>query len=123
MPGTITKKGSTVLVNGTQKVTLREPGSKTITQTGQGVHATTWTVGTTEEVMPLGEIATLGRFAIVNIDPTNYVDIGPEVAGAMAGCIRLKPGEDHEFRSKPGVIWRGQANTAPCKVDIKICED
>lgn len=123
MSGTITKTGKVQLVNGSQKTTLREPGTKTITQTGQGVHATTWNVGTSEEAMPTGEISTLGRFYLTNLDTTNYVDIGVDSGGSMVGCIRLMPGEEHEFRSKPGATWKGQAHTAACKVDIKICED
>lgn len=123
MAGTITITGKISLVNGELTETIRPAGTDTITQTTQGLHATVWNVGTSEESMPVGDVGTLGRFYMKNLDSTNYVDIGPDSGGSMVGCVRLKPGEEHWFRSKPGVTWKGQANTAACKVQIKICED
>jgi len=123
MAGTFTVTGKISLVNGDQKVTIREPGTDTFTQTGQGVHQPAWIVGTSEEALTVGDISTLGRIYFKNLDSTNYVDIGPDSGGSMVGCIRLKPGEEHWFRSKPGITWKGQANTAACKVEVKICED
>lgn len=123
MSGTITVTGKITLVNGELNETIRAPGQDTIAQTTQGLHATVWTVGTSEESMPVGDVGTLGRIYAKNLDATNYVDIGVDSGGSMVGAIRLKPGEEQWFRSKPGVTWKGQANTASCKVQLKVCED
>lgn len=98
------------------------PGVEQITQTTKGGHETIWVVGTSEEDLSIGDVATPGRMFVKNLDTTNYVDIGPKSGGAMVGAIRLSPGESHTFKSGPAVTWRGVANTASCRVLTKVWE-
>ncbi|SFH96726.1 hypothetical protein [Planctomicrobium piriforme] len=96
---------------------------KEIVQNAIGLHEPMQSIGTSEEVIGFGDLGTVGRCEIINLDGTNYVDIGPESGGAMVPMVRLKPGECHAFRLKPGITLRGQANTAACKVQFRFYED
>lgn len=100
-----------------------DPGTKQIVQNGVGCHAPVVDIGTSEEDLSFGDLSTEGRCEVMNLDDTNYVDIGPKSGGSMVPAIRLKPGEPHAFRISPGQTWAGQANTAACKVQFKIYED
>lgn len=73
-----------------------------------------------EEVVSLGDLAVAdqGLILLKNLDTTNYIDWGPESAGAMVAIGRLLPGEEAVFRAKPSVILRAQANTAACLLQI-----
>lgn len=75
-------------------------------------------VGTTEEVISFAELTTLGLILIINLDTTNYVQFGPESAGAMVAAVRLNPGEPNLFRLEPGVTYRAKADTAACNVQF-----
>jgi hypothetical protein len=72
--------------------------------------------------LAVGDVGTLGLFMIRNLDSTNYVQIGKKVAGAMEASIRLRPGIPMVIQSEPGITWTAKANTAACKVLIKIWE-
>lgn len=99
-----------------------QPGGESITQTTKGSHAGVWVVGTSEEDLSIGDVATPGRVFLKNLDTTNYVDIGPKSAGSMVAAMRLSPGESHTFKSGPSVTWRAVANTASCRVQVKVWE-
>lgn len=73
-------------------------------------------VGTSEEVISFAELATLGWLHITNLDPTNYVDFGPESGGAMVGALRIMPGKVAVFQMIPATVYRAKANTAACNV-------
>jgi hypothetical protein len=75
-------------------------------------------VGTSEEVISFAELTTLGLIQIINLDTTNFVQFGPESAGAMVAAIRLKPGEPNQFRLEPGVTYRAKADTGACNVQF-----
>lgn len=80
-------------------------------------------IGTGDEVIySTGDLTALGIMVIENIDPTNYFDIGPDSGGAIVPFIRVLPGESYAFRLTPGIIVRGQANTAACRALAKIYE-
>lgn len=100
-----------------------EPGQIAITQTAIGGHRPIVVVGTSEEVIATGDVSTLGWLLMRNLDATNYVDWGPESGGAMVAIGRIEPGEIAMFRLKPGVTIRAQANTASCKIDLRVYED
>ena len=79
-------------------------------------------IGTSEEVVTITDISSLGWCYMKNIDPTNYVTYGPTVSSAMAPFGRLKAGEACVFRLEPGITLRMQANTAAVKVWITVLE-
>jgi hypothetical protein len=53
----------------------------------------TQTVGTSHEALVLGDVSSCGAAYFLNLDATNYVDIGVDVSTAFHGLIRLMPGE------------------------------
>lgn len=78
------------------------------------------TIGTTEETIPTTEITTLGWAVFRNLDTTNYIRIG--FSTGVYG-IRLEPGEVACFRLNPGASIFAIANTAACKLLVKIYQD
>ncbi len=113
---------NTRLVNGSFKDSF-DPGQISIDQAAVGAHRPIVIVGTSEEVIATGDVSTLGWCIMQNLDDTNYVEYGPESGGAMVGWGRMEPGEPAIFRLKPGVTIRAKADTAACKVDVRIYED
>lgn len=110
------------LTNGAFKDNF-DPGLISIDQAAVGAHRPIQVIGTAEEVIGAGDVGTLGWCILQNLDDTNYVDWGPESGGSMVAIGRLEPGEWAAFRLKPGIVLRGQADTASCKVDVRIYED
>lgn len=103
---------------------LFAPSSLQITQSAIGQEASVQVIGTSEEVVTVsGDVSTLGVAAFQNLDTVNYVDIGPESAGALVGFIRLKAGEFGTIRLKPGITIRAQANTSAVKLKKWILND
>lgn len=88
-----------------------------------GGHRPVVSVGTSEEDLTVGDVATLGWCYLRNLDATNYVTYGPKSSGSMVAMGRLEPGEIAIFRLDPSVTVRWVADTAACKVDVRIYED
>jgi hypothetical protein len=100
------------------------PKQFTVDQAAIGRGGKTQTIGTAEEVVDFGDIATNGFMSLTNLDPTHYVLWGPESAGAMVVFGKLKPGEScGPVRVAPTVVMRAKADTAPVKLDVTIYED
>jgi len=75
-------------------------------------------------VVDLSELTTVGWAYFKNLDDTNYVQHGPEAAGAIVVYGRMEPGEPALFRLDPGIAnLRMIANTAACLVQILVMED
>lgn len=95
-----------------------------LTQTTQAVFADTVTVGfAADQVISLPTsskftAALQGMFCAINLDPTNYVDIGPNNAGTMLPMGRLYPLTPIQIPITPSVVLRWQANTAACSVSF-----
>jgi hypothetical protein len=97
------------------------PGALTFTQAAiGGPYPGYQTIGTTEETIPTTEITTLGWAVFRNLDATNYIRIG--FSTGVYG-IRLEPGEVACFRLNPGVTIYAIADTAACKLLVKIYQD
>lgn len=75
-----------------------------------------------DEIIAVGDLAALGLLTVENIDPTNFVDLGPTSAGAMVPFQRVLPGESYAYRLTPGIVLRAQADTANVRCIIKINE-
>jgi hypothetical protein len=101
---------------------LFDPGEISITQTTGRAHCPVINVGTTEEVLSLGDITagSEGYVAFRNLDTTNYVQIGVESAGAMVASIRLAAGGIALFPMEPSKTWRAKANTAAVNLQMKL---
>ncbi len=99
------------------------PGQKQIGQNAQGFHGPIVTVGTTEEVMPTGDINTLGLLALKNLDAANFVTVGVSTGAAMYPFQRLEAGESSVLRLEPGVILRWKADTGAVKIQQMLHEN
>lgn len=89
-----------------------------------GAHGTIVTVGTSEEDMPVGDVATNGFLFLKNLDSTNFVKFGPKDGGNMVDFGRLKKGEWAWFRLAAGSTpLRWVADTAPVKVQMLLLND
>jgi hypothetical protein len=107
--------------NGTapyQLYTTFAPGTVTIDQATKGAERTVFLRTTSDVALSLSSLTSLGLTAFKNLDTTNYVDIGPDSAGAIVPFIRLKAGEVAILRLKPGITWRTQANTASVRLEV-----
>jgi hypothetical protein len=97
--------------------------TRSITMAGvKGGNPGTVNIGTSDEAISLGDIGSAGYAYFRNLDATNYVEIGPTVAGAIAPFLRLAAGEESLVKLTPAVALRGQANTAACNVLIAVIE-
>lgn len=95
---------------------------KQISQATQEKFDRVFTVATSDGALTIS-LTTLGVAFLTNLDATNFVTYGPESAGAMIGLGKLKPGETHALRLKPGITLRMQADTASCRVGVKVWSD
>ena len=90
---------------------------------GQRYIKNTQQIGTSEEAIGIGELASLGYAIFVNRDPTNYLEIR-SATGSSNDIIKLKAGEAALFRfgsdiSAPYAV----ANTAACYLEYLIVEN
>lgn len=109
---------SLTCVNGSLDIRISK--TKQIDQTtAKGGNPGTVNIGTSEEVLAFGDITSLGIVWLLNMDATNFVELGPESSGAMVAALKLKAGEGYAIRLKPGVTWRAKADTAA--VNLFIC--
>lgn len=76
-----------------------------------------------DEIIAVGDLAALGLMTIENIDPTNFVDVGPTSGGAMIPMLRILPGESYPVRLTPGIVLRAQADTGDVRIIGKIYEN
>ena len=93
-----------------------------IDQATKGLFSSVELVPTSEENMPVGDVATLGYIWMKNLDDTNYIEWGPSNAGSMVAAIRLAAGKVAVMPLKPGTTYRWVANAAAVRVQIKIFE-
>ena len=124
MAGTIRLAPFITVTNAGFRATF-QPTTITVIQNAVGAFESTVLVGTSEEDLTIGDVATPGRVVLFNLDPTNYVTYGPKNgSAAMEAFGRIPPGEYADFRLAPsGVTIRWQANSAPVKIQVKVLED
>jgi hypothetical protein len=75
-------------------------------------------IGTSEEAVDFGDVATLGYLYLVNLDATNFITFGPD-SGGMVEMGKLLPGEAALVRLKPGITVMAKADTANCNVLVR----
>lgn len=80
------------------------------------------TIPTSDTVITLTGVTAPRAIVIENLDATNYVKIGPTVAGAIAPIGRLSPGQSMGLFLEPSVVLRAQANTASVDIAFLIVE-
>lgn len=110
------------VTNGTFKDRFN-PSRFKVDQAAIGVSGGVFSIGTSEEAITFTDITTEGWLVMQNLDTTNYVQWGPEDTGAMVVMGRMEAGEIAVLRMDSSATLRLQANTAACKVLIKVFED
>lgn len=76
------------------------------------------TIDTSEEVIELGDVSNPGYIVIINLDDTNYVDVGL----TSSYCIRLPKNGGFTIFPPTGTIM-AKANSAKCDVEIYVFPD
>lgn len=105
-------------VSGMQGVDT-EALEKFVTMTGSDYVSITQEIGTTEEALDIpADIGTLGYVLIINLDSTNFVEIG--LTGSYT--IKLKAGEFCLFRADSNSLY-GKADTAAVDIQMYGFED
>lgn len=90
----------------------------TIDMAGSQYAKKTQTVGTSEENLDKGDVGTIGRYLVKNLDPDNFVQLGPSTG---VYSEKLLPGESAMGRWAAANII-AKADTAPCLVEYFLIE-
>ena len=103
------------------------PTLATLTLNTQGAAGGIQAIGTAEENLVAGDIATNGMLFLMNLDATNYVQWGMSDSGTMKAVGKLKGGATAASVAllyvDAGVAVRLKANTATCNVYYKWLND
>ena len=75
------------------------------------------------EAVGLGDVATNGVAYFVNLDSTNYIEIGVNVAATFYPLIRLNAGEGFPMRLAQGIAPYARANTAAVVLEYHIFDN
>lgn len=89
-------------------------------QAGDG-HVVALMAGSDTAITINASVSTLGWAWFVNLDATNYVEWGPDNAGAINVIGQMNAGEPAgPFRLSPGKTLRMKAHSGDCKVAILV---
>jgi len=80
------------LANGELNDTYSSPSQRT-DQTNARLIRNVQEIGTSEEILENGDVATPGWAVFVNLDDTNYVEVGHYTGGTFYPFLKLKPGD------------------------------
>ena len=80
------------LANGNLEDQYSAPSSKA-DQTNAKLIRNVQEIGTTEEILASGDIATPGWAVFLNLDDTNFIEIGSYVGGTFYPFLKLLPGD------------------------------
>jgi hypothetical protein len=105
---------------GTQLKDSFAPGALKFNQATQLLFSEAMTITTADTLITFTGITQQGWCQLLNLDGTNFVSHGPNNAGAILKYGRLMPGAPAVFQLDPTVGFRLQADTASCKVLIKV---
>lgn len=120
MAGSINHSVGVNVTNG--DITSQFQKTVSVTQTSQGHAAGCQDIGTTEEALVVSDITTSGIGYFMNIDATNFVQLGVVVSATFYPLVRLLAGEVATFRLDTGATIYAKADTADCKLVFQINE-
>jgi hypothetical protein len=80
-------------------------------------------IPTSDTLITFTGVTTAGWLYMLNLDPTNYVQWGPNNAGAILVFGRMNAGEPAWMRIDSGATLRLKSNTAACIVLIKVWDN
>lgn len=88
----------------------------------KGMFNKIFAIPTSDTVLTIGDITTLGYAFFKNLDTTNYITLGPTSGGALVPMLRLRAGYAAVIPLEPGITLRAQANTATVRLQVKVFE-
>jgi hypothetical protein len=92
-----------------------------VTMTTGSSHKATASIGTSEEALSFGDLASGEGFMYLrNLDATNFITYGPVSGGSMVGIGKLLPGEENLLRLIPGTTVRAKADTDACLLQFCV---
>lgn len=111
------------LANGDLSDTYSSPSQRT-DQTNAKLIRNVQEIGTSEEVLASGDITTPGWSVFVNLDDTNYVEVGHFTGGTFYEFLKLKPGDQMICRVgiQPGELY-AKADTGALSLFYIIYDD
>lgn len=122
MADEITITDSAVVNNGTYRDQLDFGGTYRFDQSAAGSESGIRTIGTSAENLVLTDITTPGILYVLNIDDTNFVEIGKDVSG-FEEIAKLMPGDPPaRFRIADSVTIQLKADTASCDIRFWVLE-
>lgn len=94
-----------------------------IVQSASGVVSDTPTISTSGTALTIqSRVTTLGIAWVMNLDGTNFVDVGTWDGAVFSPFMRLLPGERYPVRLTPGITLRAKADSADVQIQITIYE-
>lgn len=75
------------------------------------------------EALVLGDVATNGHAYFVNLDATNYVEVGIQTGGTFYPLARFNAGEGGLMRMAQGVTPYARANTGNVVMEYHIFDN
>lgn len=109
--------------SGNDFVNLKDSYQVTQTSVPLGGAPGVQVVGTTHVALNVSGLLNLGMAYFKNLDDTNFVDIGVDVAAAFHPLIRLKPGEATVLRLAATSAPYAKADTAAVRLQANIYEE
>ncbi len=99
---------------GTAWTSTIRPAVFSITQNALGEVGSVVSIPTTITDLVITGLATAGLAWFMNLDATNYIQVGIDQTGTLAPFVHLKPGEGYVVRLEPGINLAAKSHTAPC---------
>lgn len=100
---------------------LFQPGQQSINQTTTvSMQSASVSVTTTASTMYLGGLTNPGVSWFTNLDPTNYIIIGPASTGGMNAAWRMNATESWILRLTTGTTYFMEADTSPCQMRYTV---
>lgn len=101
-------------------VSLSRALTDTVTVSGTATAHDVQNIGTTEETLALGEVTPTGYALFLNLDGTNYVELG-KATGVYS--VKLKAGEFALLRLDSWSTIYAKANTAAVDLEYVLLSD
>lgn len=105
-----------------------KPGALNLDQNNPGRGGHVQKIGTSEEVVDIGDVSIEGYAFLRNLDSTNWIEYGPDSTGGGGSMVvfgKLKPGEVAVWRIGASVVVeiKAKADTAEVLLDVTVLED
>lgn len=76
-------------------------------------------IGTSAENLNFGEVSTPGYAVFVNLDDTNFVELGWDDTG-FVGAVKILKGQFAIIPLNPSRTWQAKADTAACDLYYRV---